>query len=177
VTAVYKGVSIQHNQGERSLKLKDSTTIWLNGALNDPITKILSKNSQLTKIQLETLLIDILAENISGKQLKYDEKAKLRLTNAKISRGSFNRTLAQSKENVTKSIYTILLLGYLGVFESSTLDPYLEVANKLSKYVEAHQDIPGKQEELEKHAKLLEIIREELETSLKHLSSPSNQPL
>jgi hypothetical protein len=158
------------------LKLKDNTTIWLNGALNDPITKILSKNSQLTKIQLETLLIDILAENISGKQLKYDEKAKLRLTKAKISRGSFNRTLTQSKENVIKSIYTVLLLGYLGVFESSTLDPYLEIANKLRDYVEAHQGISDK-EKPEDHAKLLEIIKEELETSLKHLSNPTNQPL
>jgi hypothetical protein len=159
------------------LKLKDGVTAWLNGALSDPIVKILTKNSQLTKTQLETLLIDILAENIAGKQLKYDEKAKLRLTKSKISRGSFNRTLAQSKENVIKSIYTVLLLGYLGVFESSTLDPYLEIANKLRDYVEAHQDIPGKQEELEDHVKLIEIIREELETSLKRLSTPSNQPL
>ncbi|MDR0318956.1 MAG: hypothetical protein LBI09_02865 [Nitrososphaerota archaeon] len=159
------------------MKLKDSTTAWLNGALNDPIVKILLKNCQLTKIQLETLLIDILSENISGKQLKYDEKAKLRLTKTKISRGSFNRTLAQSKENVIKSTYTILLLGYLGVFESSTLDPYLEIANKLRDYVEAHQNIPGKQEELEDHVKLIEIIRNELEISLKTLSNPSNRPL
>jgi hypothetical protein len=155
------------------LKLKESTTAWLNGALNDPVTKILSKNSQLTKTQLETLLIDILAENLTGKQLKYDEKAKLRLTKAKISRGSFNRTLAQSKENVIKSIYTVLLLGYLGVFESSTLDPYLEIANKLRDYVEAHQASLGKQEEIKDHIKLMEIIREEIETSLKRLSSPS----
>ncbi|MDR2699978.1 MAG: hypothetical protein LBC12_04105 [Nitrososphaerota archaeon] len=159
------------------MTLKGDITTWLNGALNDPITKILLKNCQLTKTQLETLLIDILAENISGKQLKYDEKSKLRLTKAKISRGSFNRTLTQSKENVIKSIYTILLLGYLGVFENSTLDPYLEIANKLRDYVEAHQDISGKQEEIEGHVKLIEIIREEIETSLKRLSIPSNQPL
>ena len=124
------------------MKLKDSVQVWLNGALNDPIVQILAKNSQLTKTQLETLLIDVLAENMAGKQLKYDEKANLRLTKAKISRGSFNRTLKQSKENVIKSIYTVLLLGYLGVFESTTLDPYLEIANKLHEYVEAHQDIP-----------------------------------
>jgi len=157
----------------RSLKLKDSVQAWLNGALNDPIVKILAKNSQLTKTQLETLLIDILAENISGKQLKYDEKANLRLTKSKISRGSFNRTLKQSKENVIKSIYTILLLGYLGVFDSTTLNPYLEIANKLHEYVEAHQEIPDKEEELKNHLKVIEIIREELETSLKRLSIQS----
>ena len=157
----------------KSLKLKDGVQAWLNGALNDPIVKILAKNSQLTKTQLETLLIDVLAENMSGKQLKYDEKANLRLTKAKISRGSFNRTLKQSKENVIKSIYTILLLGYLGVFDSTTLDPYLEIANKLHEYVEAHQEIPDKEEELKNHLKVIEIIREELETSLKRLSIQS----
>jgi hypothetical protein len=155
------------------LKLKESVQAWLNGALNDPIVKILSKNSQLTKTQLETLLIDVLAENISGKQLKYDEKARLRLTKAKISRGSFNRTLKQSKENVVKSMYTVLLLGYLGVFESTTLDPYLEIANKLKDYVDAHKDIPDKGKELKDHLKVIEIIREELETSLKRLATSS----
>ncbi len=39
-----------------TLKLKDGVQAWLNGALNDPIVKILAKNSQLTKTQLETLL-------------------------------------------------------------------------------------------------------------------------
>ena len=155
------------------MKLKDGVQAWLNGALDDPIVRILSKNSQLTKTQLETLLIDILAENISEKHLKYDEKAKLRLTKAKISRGSFNRTLKQSKENVIKSVYTVLLLGYLGIFESTTLDPYLEIANKLHEYVEAHTDIPRREEELKDHAKLIEIIRRELENSLKLLATPS----
>ncbi len=159
------------------MKLKDGVQAWLNGALNDPIVKILAENSQLSKTQLETLLIDILAENISGKQLKYDEKAALRLTRAKITRGSFNRTLKQSRENVIKSIYTVLLLGYLGVFESTTLDPYLEIANKLHEYVDAHQEIPSKEEEVKDRLKVIEIIREELETSLKRLSSPSKEPL
>jgi hypothetical protein len=159
-----------------TLKLKDSVQIWLNGAFSDPIAETLLKNSQLTKTQLETLLIDVLSENISGKQLKYDEKASLRLTKAKISRGAFNRTLKQSKENVIKSIYTVLLLGYLGVFESSTLDPYLEIANKLHNYVEAYQDTPGEEEDKERQ-KVIEIIREELENSLKMLSSPSKEPM
>ena len=159
------------------MKLKEGVTAWLNGALNDPIVQILAKNSHLTKTQLETFLIDILAENIAGKQLKYDEKASLRLTKAKISRGSFNRTLKQSKENVIKSIYTVLLLGYLGVFESTTLDPYLEVANKLQQYVEAHQDVPSREEELKDHLKVIEIIRNELENSLKSLINPSEDAL
>jgi hypothetical protein len=155
------------------LKLKESVQTWLISALNDPVVKILSKKSHLTKTQLETLLIDVLAENISGKQLKYDEKASFRLIKAKISRGAFNRTLKQSKENVIKSIYTVLLLGYLGIFESTILDPYLEIANKLNKYVEAHKCMPNSGEELENHLKVIKIVREELEIGLKRLSNPS----
>ena len=159
------------------MKLKDSVQSWLTGSINDPIVKIIAKNSHLTRTQLETLLIDILSENIAGKPLKYDEKASLRLTKAKISRGAFNRTLQQAKENVIKSIYTVLLLGYLGVFESTTLDPYLEIANKLHEYLDAYKDIPNKAEELDDHLKVIEMIREQLETSLKQLSSPSESPL
>jgi len=159
------------------LKLKDSVQTWLIGSTNDPIVKIIAKNSHLTTTQLETLLIDILSENIAGKPLKYDEKACLRLTKAKISRGAFNRTLRQAKENVIKSIYTVLLLGYLGVFESTTLDPYLEIANKLHEYLDAYKDIANKGEELGDHLKVIEMIREQLETSLKQLASPSETPL
>jgi hypothetical protein len=162
---------------ERNLKLKESLQTWLITALNDPITKILAKNSHLTTTQLETLLIDILSENISGKTLKYDEKAKLRLTKAQISRGAFNRTATQAKENVIKSIYTVLLLGYLGVFESTVLDPYLEIANKLHTYVEAYKNMPNKDDKMEERLKLIKMIREELETSLKTLSNPSESPM
>ena len=159
------------------MKIKEGVQAWLNGALSDPVVKILAKNSQLTKTQLETLLIDVLAENLSNKQLNYDEKARLRLTKAKISRGAFNRTLKQSKENVIKSIYTVLLLGYLGIFESTTLDPYIEIGNKLHAYIEAHKGNPNEGEDAEDHLKVIDIIRKELETSLKQLSSPSKDTL
>ena len=155
------------------MKLKESVQTWLISSLNDPIVKILSKNSHLTKIQLETLLIDVLSENIARKPLKYDEKARLRLTKAKISRGSFNRTLKQAKENIVKSVYTILLLGYLGVFESTTLDPYLEIANKLQEYLDAYKTVVNREININEQVKFIEILREELKTGLKKLSNPS----
>ncbi|MEM2099472.1 MAG: hypothetical protein QXU99_07035 [Candidatus Bathyarchaeia archaeon] len=155
------------------MKLKENIHLWLARSLNDPIVEILYKNSHLTKTQLETLLIDVLAENISGKPLNYDEKARLRVTKAKISRGAFNRTLKQAKGNVIKSIYTILLLGYLGIFESTTLDPYIEIANRLKEYVEAHKNLTGTSESL----KIIKVIREELETSLKNLSTTSTSEM
>ena len=159
------------------MKLKESVQPWLTASLSDPIAQIIAKNSHLSKVQLETLLIDILAENIAGKTLTYDEKARLRLIKAEISRGSFNRTLAQAKNNVVKSIYTILLLGYLGVFETTTLDPYLEIANKLRAYLEAYKDIPNDGIRAEEHLRLIETIRNELESSLKQLASTSKDSL
>ena len=153
------------------MRLKEEAQKWLLHSLNDPIVKTLAKNSNLTKTQLETLLIDILAENISGKSLKYDQKAKLRLS--AVSRGAFNRTLRQARRNVIQSIYTILLLGYLGVFEDTRLDPYLEIANKLQTYTKAYRDIAGKVE-VNEHLRIISMLREELETNLEQLFKPKN---
>lgn len=151
------------------LRLKEGVQKWLKRSINDPIVKILTKNSNLTKTQLETLLIDILAENISGKSLKYDQKARLRLS--AVSRGAFSRTLRQAKRNVIQAIYTILLLGYLGVFEDTRLDPYLEIANKLQTYMKAYRDLAGKRE-INEYLRIINTLREELEASLEQLSNP-----
>jgi hypothetical protein len=170
---VYKTVSIRTALGEISLKLKESVHAWLSASMNDPIVKTIAENSHLTKTQLETLLIDVLSETIANKPLKYDEKATLRLTKAKLSRGAFNRTLKQAKENVTKSIFTVLLLGYLGIFDTTTLDPYLEIANKLHSYRDACEGTPDTKENIGERLKTLQTIKEELETSLRNLSTAS----
>jgi hypothetical protein len=158
------------------MQLKQDINLWLKASLGDPVATLLAKNSHLTRTQLETLVIDILAESFSGRHLKYDEKAMLRPVKAKISRGSFNRTLKQARENVIRSIYTILLLGYLGVFEDTTLDPYLEIANKLHTYLDAYKNMPNSGEELDNYTKLINTIREQLESDLIELSNPSKRP-
>jgi hypothetical protein len=151
------------------LSSKKEAQKWITHSLNDPIAKILAKNSNLTKTQLETLLIDVLVENASGKSLKYDQKARLRLS--AVSRGAFNRTLRQARRNIIQSIYTILLLGYLGVFEDTRLDPYLEIANKLQTYTKASRDIAGKGE-INEYLRIISTLREELETNLEQLFKP-----
>lgn len=155
------------------MKLKESVQRWIKDSLNDSIAKILAKNSNLTKTQLETLLIDVLAENVAGKPLKYDEKARLRLLKEEISRGAFNRTLKQAKKNVIKSIYTIILLGYLGIFESTQLDPYIEVASKLQAYIKAYKGILRGKKLNNEHVRIMNMLREELEASLVMLSNGS----
>ena len=155
------------------MKLRDSVHSLLESSINDPIAKTMAANSHLTTTQLETLLIDVLADNMSPKELKYDEKAQLRLTKAKISRGAFNRTLRQAKENVTKSIYTVILLGYLGLFETTTLDPYLEVASQLHTYLDAYKNAVSEDTSMSDRLKMIGLLRQQLETSLKELSGRS----
>lgn len=151
------------------MKLKENAQKWLNYSLNDPLVKILSKNSNLSKIQLETLLIDVLAENIADKSLKYDEKAKLRIL--AVTRGAFNRSLKQARHNVTKSIYTIMLLGYMGILEEISLEPYLEAANKLKTYINTQRELIKKRPK-EEQIRTVARLHEELKTSLEELSNP-----
>jgi len=125
----------------------------------------------LTKIQLETLLIDFLSQTLVGKTLKNEEKALFRLSKAGISRGAFNRTLKQARSNVIQSIYTILLLGYLGIFEDTRLDPYLEAAAKLKDYVAAYQQVSLNDTTMTEHLRIVNLLREELESSLARLSN------
>jgi len=152
------------------LPSKEVIQKWLIGSTSDPIIKILAKNSHLTRTQLETLLIDFLGPNVAGKALTNEEKALLRLTKAGISRGAFNHTLKQARKNVIKSIYTIILLGYLGVFENSRLDPYLEAATKLKDYVAAYQNALSGNDLATEQMRIVGMLREELEAMLDKLS-------
>jgi hypothetical protein len=168
---VYKTVSQSHVQVGFTLASRELVQKWLSGSTTDPIIKILSRNSNLTKTQLETLLIDFLGPNISGKSLTNQEKALLRLTKAGISRGAFNHTLKQARRNIIQSMYTIILLGYLGIFEDTRLDPYLEVANKLKEYIGAYKDVISNNELATEHLRIVTMLREELETTLEKLST------
>lgn len=115
--------------------------------IEDPLVETLLQKSQLTKVQLETLLIDILVEKIIGNHINYEEKARLRHKTKKITRGAYSRTLKQARRNIKKSIYTIFLLGYLGILDSPDLHPFLELSNKINLYVKTYLKLWDKQKE------------------------------
>lgn len=147
---------------------------WLIRMINDPLSKILLENSQLTKIQLETLLIDLLSERILDKKIDYTTKSSVRL-NKKISRGAFNRTLQQARINMIRSVMTILLLGYLGVLETPSLSPFLEASNKLGNYIQEYNIVRLKVKNNssdENLTKSLFILQENLKNELYNLISP-----
>lgn len=152
--------------------LRDEIQKWLVSLNKDPIFKILLKNSNLTKVQAETFLIDILAEKISEKRVVYEDKAKLRLVKSGVSRGSFNRTLAQARRNIIRSIYTVILLGYLGIFDDSRLEPYIEISNKIKAYGEKYKDLWERKEIGEDQIRILRTLQTEIEEGLSILSRP-----
>ncbi|UCG37311.1 MAG: hypothetical protein JSV64_03280 [Candidatus Bathyarchaeota archaeon] len=154
------------------MSFREEVHNWLKRSLEDPLVLKLAENSNLTITQLETLLIDVLAENLAPNKLKYEEKANLRRNKAPISRGSFNRTLRQAKTNIIRSIYTLLLLGYFGILENPNLAPYNEAANKLREYTQIYKDLFNNRQSTKEKKQILSLLREELESVLTQLSKP-----
>jgi hypothetical protein len=99
----------------------------------DPVTKLLLGSSHLTVAQLETLLADSVSYE---KAVNKGRRRLFRPSGRRISRGSYNRTLFQAQNNVIRSIYTILLLGYVGLFDTSALQPFIELSDNLQGYIQ-----------------------------------------
>jgi hypothetical protein len=113
----------------------------IHSMVTDPLSKLLLTNSQLTMPQLETLLADSISNE---KALRKAQRHLFRPSGARISRGSYNRTLIQAQNNVIRSIYTILLLGYVGLFDTPALQPFLELSDGLQGYLKELKTAPHK---------------------------------
>jgi hypothetical protein len=109
--------------------------------LRDPIISKLLSRSGLTRAQFETLLVDQLGDDMANKRLTREEMAQIMRKQGGISRGSMNRTLRQARENTSKAIHTILLLGYGGLFESPSLAPFVEASEQLKSQTERLLDL------------------------------------
>jgi hypothetical protein len=109
----------------------EGTRSMIEETLRDRILSALLQRSNLTKIQFETLLVDQLGHDMANKRLTRSDMAQLRQDQKRISRGSFNRTLRQARENVVEAIHTVLLLGYSGLTESPSIAPFLEASERL----------------------------------------------
>jgi hypothetical protein len=114
---------------------------FIDRSFNDPIANVLLKYSNLTSTQYETLIIDFLTIELSDNNLTFQNKALLR--SKKVSRGSYSRSLSQARGNVISSIYTILLLTYIGIFDAFPFDDYRDIAEKLSEYTSSLKDLEG----------------------------------
>jgi hypothetical protein len=133
----------------------------------DQIVDLLLKNSNLTRVQFETLVIDLLTDVISDNKISFSQKAYFRRN--KVSKGSFSRSLAQARGNVISSIFTIVLLSYIGVFDARPFDDYYFLAEKLKEYVTILED-----KESNASRDLLKQIEAELVEGISRLASPTS---
>jgi len=94
----------------------------------DKVLMFLIKSSSLTEAQAETILIEY-ASQFNGKKLDTVARASIR----EVSKGAYARTKAQAINNIRQSIYTIMLLRYLGILSDEELAKLMEAAEKLGK--------------------------------------------
>jgi len=94
----------------------------------DKVLMFLVKDSSLTEAQAETILIEY-ASQFNGGKLDTVAKASIR----GVSKGAYARTKTQAVNNIRRSIYTIMLLRYLGILSDEELAKLMEVAEKLGK--------------------------------------------
>jgi hypothetical protein len=135
-------------------------------AFQDPITDLLLKNSNLTRTQFETLMIDLLIDVISDENVSFKDKTLFRTHKA--SRGSFSRTLGQARHRVISSIFTIVLLSYVGVYDAKPFEEYQNLSEKLREYLSEIENTGTK-----KSSVLLRRIEEELTLGIESLSHPT----
>lgn len=109
----------------------------ISGLRRDPVFRLLSGNSSLAEAQLESLLIDAL---VVGEALNLTSDQKASLRRRKVSKGAFNRSLMQAYKNVRESLFTTLLMGYLGLLESPRLASFLELGERLSELSASYRE-------------------------------------
>lgn len=162
------------NNATKKKVLKDLTS-GAKQALQEPILKRLQEGSTLSRAQLETLLIDLVVEDQYGAHITYDDKASFRSKKGKgikgVSRGSFNRTLNQARRNVTRCLYTMLLLAYLGLFESTIFRPFEEVAARIGDYRRIRDILSGKRELTSEELETIHVTERMIMTALEELAS------
>ena len=95
------------------------------------IRGFLIKNSGLTKTQANAVLSYVRGEHAtSNAELR-------RLSNKRVSKGAFFRSLAQARRNIEAAIYTLTLLAYEEVIGQRYIDNITIVGNLLRELAES----------------------------------------
>ena len=103
---------------------------------DDNLLQSIFEESNLTKTQLDSLLLAF-QYKIEGYSL--DEIVKMR-DSGPVSKGSYLRTLGQAQSNFRSSLYTLLLVVYLGILDTSTIADFMALSDRLSSLKDV--DIP-----------------------------------
>ena len=103
---------------------------------DDSLLQSIFEESNLTKTQLDSLLLAF-QYKIEGYSL--DEIVKMR-DSGPVSKGSYLRTLGQAQSNFRGSLYTLLLVVYLGILDTSMVADFVALSDRLSSLKD--MDIP-----------------------------------
>ncbi len=79
--------------------------------------------TNLTKIQLETLIVDLVTDEINP-ELGYLERGEIR----SVTKRSFYRTLEQARLNLIRAMFTIMIAAVLNVIDSPRLSDFNELS-------------------------------------------------
>ncbi len=93
----------------------------------DALFTSLIRNSNLTKVQMDTLL-----SYWNSKQNDGSLSEMIRIRDKVVTKGSFLHTLNQAKQNVRASVYSILLLGYIGLLNKDSIEGLVRVTTLLN---------------------------------------------
>ena len=92
--------------------------------VKDELLKYLISNSNLTEVQLDTILSDLRGASLK-EMIEFRDKA--------VSKGSFVRTLKQAKDNISASLFTILLLSYVGYSSGEEISVFVKLTELINK--------------------------------------------
>ena len=135
---------------------------------SDRLAKMLLRNSHLTEVQFTSLVIDALWPTSPSP----NENGGSRSSRRRVSKGAFNRSLAQARGNVIKAIYTVFLLAYFGLFDSPKLEPFLRLGDEMKTFLDAKQEAGTKGDTEARDA--VKALEEALESSIDDLAKMSS---
>ena len=94
---------------------------------HDPIARFLLTHSKITTTQLDSCIIDAASEGLNKNLI---DKVLMR-DGPRVTKGSFLRTLGQGKENLEKSIYTLVLSEYFNLLPQDFIEDIIKVGKML----------------------------------------------
>ncbi|MBD3192051.1 MAG: hypothetical protein GF308_15495 [Candidatus Heimdallarchaeota archaeon] len=119
--------------------------------------------TNLTRTQLETLVIDLIVDEINP-ELSYLERAKIR----GVTKRSFYRTLEQARLNLIRSIFTIMLAGTLKILDSPRLSDFNELSQNFNDLIAINdlenQPMEEKERWIKVYSKMIFEKAQELKT-------------
>ena len=145
---------------------ESSIDVSLARLASDSLARMLLENSHLSKVQFQTFLIDVLwsTSQSPSQEIKRRPKSQRR----RVSKGAFNRSLSQARRNVVKSIYTIFLLAYFGLFDSPKLEPFLRLGNEMQTFLNAKLETSQTRDSETRVA--MKVLEEALDTAVSDLA-------